>query len=1346
MDDSFSNLTTKELQKILKERGLPYSYRLKSDLVSRLVESMPKSTDIEVEKKVEETLENLSEMQNSQAISFKDVEESLESFYGDSKRDVIEWIAEYEDISDMCKWSDIQKYLFARRLLKGAAKLFIESTSNISSWEKLKSVLKEEFGGDIPSINIHQLLSTQKMKEGETCLEFFYKLKQIAKKGKVDDKSLIAYVIAGIPDTILNKTVLFEASTCIELKEKFKVYERMKSQLSTYKQKFGDNGSSKSSTERFIPKRKPEGLVSKRCSNCGSVSHLKDVCPHKEKGARCFACNEFGHIAPNCPAKNQPSSSNSCNRVSLPEMHIVIKCCDTEITALVDTGSDITLMKKCVYDKLQNAAKLSPIGIPLAGFGPSIRKTLGSFNAVIYVNSEMYLINCHIVADSSLNENMLLGKDLLKEAELFIRNGVVNLTKIKTCDDVGKMENVFESMDVVGLIEADKLEFGAHITDPVIRKNLNELISNYSPIKAEKSCVIMKIHLENEIPVHLNPRRLSFAERKIVNTQVEEWLRDGIIENSNSDFASPVVLVKKKDGSNRLCVDYRALNDKIVKDRFPLPVLEDVLERCNNKAKFFSTLDLKNGFFHVDIHEDSRRYTSFVTPDGQYQFLKAPFGLCNSPSVFMRFISTVFYELIRQNIVIIYLDDIIVPARTELESLEMLRLVFDVAQRNGLVIKFKKCTFISSRVEFLGHIIEDGGVKPSLQKTQAIKHFPVPKNVKQVQSFLGLAGFFRKFIQNFSIISKPLSDLTRNDVKFTFGALQNASFEELKNKLCNEPVLKLFCPELETELHTDASKDGFGSCLLQKHNDKFHPVFYISFKTTPAESRYSSYELEVLAIIRSLKKLRVYLFGIKFKIFTDCEAFNLTMKKRDILPKVTRWALYIKEFTCTIHHRRGSSMRHVDALSRYPVVLTVDCTILEKLRKSQNDDPHCQLIKKILIDGGEHKTYVLRSNMLYRFAEGRYLLVVPKGMQTNIIRNIHEHGHINSRKVEAIVRQEYDIDKLGKKINDIISNCVQCILVSRKAGKQEGLLFPIEKIDIPLHTYHVDHLGPLPSTAKCYKHLFVIIDAFTKFVWLYPVKSTTTAEVLKKLEIQREIFGNPYRIISDKGSAFTANDFQDYCNNQKITHVQTTTGIPRGNGQVERINGIIIPVLAKLSIADPLKWYKHVATVQRFINSTTSRSTNRSPFELLFGVSMRNPEDYNLNEILEEEIINEFQTARQSVRKDAKEQILKMQMENRKTYDKKRKEARQYNVDDLVAIQRTQFGTGLKLQPKFLGPYRVSKVNRNNRYEVKKVNQNDEGPIRTSTAADYMKPWSSYESNEESSGSDEESERPNVGT
>ncbi|GFX44876.1 transposon Tf2-9 polyprotein [Trichonephila clavipes] len=396
------------------------------------------------------------------------------------------------------------------------------------------------------------------------------------------------------------------------------------------------------------------------------------------------------------------------------------------------------------------------------------------------------------------------------------------------------------------------------------------------------------------------------------------------------------------------------------------------------------------------------------------------------------------------------------------------------------------------------------------------------------------------------------------------------------------PILHIYKYGRKTELHTDACKQGYGAILLQE-----------------AEEKYDSYELEVLAIINALQKFRVYLLGQHFKIVTDCSAFQKTMqKKEDLITRIARWALQLEEFDYEIEHRAGSRMKHVDALSRYPVMVVCNDTLTSKLKKAQEEDDNIQTLKSLL-EKQESEEFFERNGTLYKYLNGRELIVTPKAMEAELIKLIHENGHFLIGKTEEIVKQEFFIPNLTNVVKKVIVNCVPCILANKKTVKKEGFLNPISKESIPLSTYQFDFIGPLPSTNKSYQHIFTVVDAFTKFTWLYPVKTVSAECALEKLKQQQK---KPLN----------------------IQHLQIATGVPRGNGQVERIHRTLIPVLAKQSLDDSTKWYKYVDRLQRILNSTICHSTKWTPFELLVGTKMRNKEDILIKDLLLEEMAKEL--------------------------------------------------------------------------------------------------------------------------
>lgn len=1002
-------------------------------------------------------------------------------------------------------------------------------------------------------------------------------------------------------------------------------------------------------------------------------------------------------------------SMDNVNKAKLKKPMKLVKINEIMEHSLIDSGSDVNLISSDFCETL-NLVVIHDTKMCFSGLGKVKVQALGMLTCNIVIDDNVYNVLFYVVPSYAIPYKLILGQEFLKNVFVVMDGGSVCVRK--NSDDWLREINCFVSdYDILG-----------HITNEELRCELKQCIDNYTPLKIKEAPLKLKFVLKDDVPIAQRPRRVSLKEQIEVERQVEEWLHDGIIEVSYSDYSSPLVLVKKKDGSTRICVDYRLLNRKIIRDAYPLPIIEDCIDKLA-KAKIYCVLDLKNGFFHLKVSEECIKYTSFVSHHGQFHFLRAPFGLSVCPQFFMRYVSIIFRDLISRGILQIFIDDIVISAENEYEALERLKEVLKIASEYGLQINWKKAQLLCKRITYLGYVIEGGSIRPSKEKVEAVMKYPEPRTIKQLHSFIGLASYFRKFIPNFAIIARPLTELLKKGNDFVFDVLQRQAFMILKEKLSCDPVLKIFRPEYATELHTDASSYGYSAILMQLSPDdnELHPVYYMSRKTTDVESRYSSYELEALAIIEGIKKFRHYLFGIKFKIVTDCKAFQMTMDKKNLAmsPRVARWVLFLQDYDYQIEHREGTKMKHVDALSRQPYVCIIN-DVHENIRQAQMLDEGLKAIMEILKDR-PYGNYMIDNNLLYIGDDKR--LVIPRNMERDIIQKVHSKGHFSIKKMKELINKDYYIKGLDKKIEDFILTCIPCLLATKKEGKQEGFLNPIEKESIPLMTIHLDHVGPLTQTSKQYNYILTVVDAFTKFVWLFPTKSTSSKETLNKLQVHQQTFGNPQRIITDRGTAFTSGEFAEYCKEENIQHLTITTGVPRGNGQVERIHRIIIPLLTKLCLENSGQWYKHVSRVQRAINSTFQRSIKTTPFELLIGTKMRTQEDIEIQELLQEEERQQFNEDRESYRKQAKEQILKIQDENVRDYNKKRKESSKYEIGDVVATKRTQFGTGLKLKPKYLGPYRVIKVKRNDRYDLEKIDSTAEGPGRTSSSADHMKRW-----------------------
>lgn len=855
--------------------------------------------------------------------------------------------------------------------------------------------------------------------------------------------------------------------------------------------------------------------------------------------------------------------------------------------------------------------------------------------------------------------------------------------------------------------------------------------------------VEMKIDLIDNKPIVYRPYRLSHFEREQVRETIDELLQNDIIQESKSDYSSPILMVKKKTGEQRLCVDFRALNNKTVKDRFPLPLIDDQISNLSGNH-FFTTLDLASGYYQIPMAEDSKHLTGFVTPDGHYEFKRMPFGLANAPAVFQRMVNKILGNR-RFEYALAYLDDVLIPSKSVDEMFERLEDVLQLFREYGLTLKLTKCRFFDTTVSYLGYDISSEGVQPGEAKVLAVQEFPKPQNIHEIRQFLGLTGYFRKFIQGYGEIARPLTSLLKKEAVWQWSDTEDRAFSLLKQRLVARPLLALYDPTLETELHTDASSLGIGGILLQWQRDirVLKPVAYYSRQTTPEERHLHSYELETLAVVCALKKFRVYLLGLHFKVFTDCAALRTTLTKRDLVPRIARWWLQIGEYTFDIEYRPGVQMSHVDALSRNTKLveepddnnLSVSIYSIEKenwILSLQLADPEISRITKILKPDDDQecrdirKNYVIKNHSVYRKVDDKLCLVVPRSARWQICRANHDEiGHHGYSKTLEKIQEQYWFPKLRKFVKKYVGACLECAYGKDNAAKQKsGYLYPIEKVKVPFHTIHLDHLGPFVRSKEGNTHILTVVDAFTKYVFVRPVKDLKTKSTVKILEKIFYDFGVPARIVSDRGTSFTSTTFKSFCDSHGIKHILNAVACPRANGQAERYNQTILNSLStQNAFGHERDWDKCLGKIQWGINNTVNASTQQTATEAMFGVKMRDDLSNKLN--LEPNTNN---PDLQEIRERIGDNIQKQQAKSKERHDANRVPATKYKVGDLVKISRNNFDNNkksTKLLSKFVGPYKITEVMGNDRYRITDVPGfiKKGKPYKTVIAADRIRPW-----------------------
>ena len=438
------------------------------------------------------------------------------------------------------------------------------------------------------------------------------------------------------------------------------------------------------------------------------------------------------------------------------------------------------------------------------------------------------------------------------------------------------------------------------------------------PDKSEKfgctNLIKFRITLRKDShPIKARPYRSNPRLRKEITRQVQDMMNDDIIRPSTSSYVSPVLLVEKADGSLRFVTDFRRMNaENIVPEPAILPRIDCSLESIgSSKATLFSTLDMLKGYWQIPIEESSKQYTAFITHDGVFEYNRMPFGLANSPACFVRLMTRVLHGLIWESC-LVYIDDIIVFSKDFPQHLARLRSVFDRIRGANLKLKPTKCSFLRAEIKFLGHIISASGIRPLPDKIKSIENFPVPQSVKEVQAFLGLVGYYRKFIKDFAAIAGPLHDLTKKKTTFNWTQLQQDAFNTLRTALLTPPILAYPDYERPYILETDASAYAVGYVLSQEHQGIVRPIAYSGKRLNGAQVNYSTTEKEALAVVQAFQQFDSFLRGNTVRVITDHVALKWLLTQKSPRGRIARWIAYLQLFTYTIEHRSGSKHQNAE--------------------------------------------------------------------------------------------------------------------------------------------------------------------------------------------------------------------------------------------------------------------------------------------------------------------------------------------------------------------------------------------------------------------------------------------------
>ena len=758
-------------------------------------------------------------------------------------------------------------------------------------------------------------------------------------------------------------------------------------------------------------------------------------------------------------------------------------------------------------------------------------------------------------------------------------------------------------------------------------------------------------------PIKQPVRRLPWAQTEIADKEVEKMLAQGTIEPSSSPWASPIVLVTKKDGSTRFCVDYRKLNSITKKDAYPLPNIQEAIDTLHG-SHWFSTLDLASGYWQVEMDEHDKAKTAFSTRKGLYQFNVMPFGLCNAPATFERLMESVLCGL-NWETCLVYIDDIIVFGRTFEESLENLRKVFDRLRQANLKLKPKKCNLFQRKVKYLGHVVSGEGVQCDPEKIDKVLNWPGPKRVKDVRSFLGFASYYRKFIPDFSTIAAPLTALTKKVTRkngFHWNPSAEAAFQKLKIALTSTPILAYPSRNDRFILDTDASGVGMGGVLSQLQDGEERVVAYASKTFNKAQQQYCTTRRELLAMVEMISHFRHYLWGRNFLLRTDHASLKWLINFKKPEGILARWLAALSTYDFEIEHRPGNKHQNADGLSRQcryckkdrccdlnsEVIHAIDSASSESddpnwmgswsvdhLRNEQTKDPAIHKIRDLLekdppirpkwseVEGESPDFKALwiqwsklkvQHNVLYRQIQLESQvavttqLVLPKNLRKEVLNELHNKrtaGHLGIKRTADRVRQRFYWPGFRVDVKRWCKLCLDCEARKPRVGPRHAPLKQFQA-GAPLEKIGMDILGPIPETERGNKYILVISDYFSKWTAAYALPDQTAFTVAEAfLQNFVALFGAPKQLHTDQGRDFESRLFKQLCTTLGIEKTRTSPYHPRSDGLVERFNKTVANMLSAYSNENQDNWDDHLPYVMMAYRASVHESTKCTP-NLLF--------------------------------------------------------------------------------------------------------------------------------------------------
>ena len=824
-------------------------------------------------------------------------------------------------------------------------------------------------------------------------------------------------------------------------------------------------------------------------------------------------------------------------------------------------------------------------------------------------------------------------------------------------------------------------------------------------------------------PMSKAPYRMSPSELKELKVQLQDLLDKGFIRPSVSPWGAPVLFVRKKDGTMRLCIDYRELNKVTIKNKYPLPRVDDLFDQLQG-AQVFSKIDLRSGYHQLKVRASDIEKTAFRTRYGHYEFLVMPFGVTNAPAAFMDLMNRVFKPFLDE-FVIVFIDDILVYSKSFAEHEQHLRMVLQTLRNKRLYAKLKKCEFWLSSVTFLGHIISVDGVSVDPHKIEAIVNWPRPTNVTEVRSFMGLAGYYRRFVKDFSRIAIPLTQLTRKNVPFEWNEKREKSFQVLKKRLVSAPILTLPSGTDGFTIYSDASHRGLG-CVLMQHGKV---IAYASRQLRPHEKNYPTHDLELAAVVFALKIWRHYLYGVTCEIFTDHKSLKYLFTQKELNMRQRRWLELIKDYDIIIQYHPGKANVVADALSRKSTAnlaclvtsqaplfveleraeieivapdanaiftaMIAQPTLMEVVKLRQPEDPYLWKIYEEMIENPK-PDFTLQDGAL-KF-QGRLCVPDIPEIRRQVLEEAHSTKftmHPGGTKMYKDLKETFWWPGMKKEIAEFVSQCLPCQQVKAEHQKPAG---PLQSLPIPEWKWEhitMDFVVGLPNSPRGCNAIWVIVDRLTKSAHFLPVKTTYSLSKYANLYIAEiiRLHGMPVSIVSDRDPRFVSK-FWKSLQRAFGTELNFSTAFhPQTDGQSERTIQTLEDMLRLCVLDFQGNWETHLPLVEFAYNNSFHASIGMAPYEALYGRKCRSPVCWT--EVGERQILGPEIVQLTTDKIKVIQQRLRTAQSRQKSYADIRRRELEFEEGDHVFLKVSpskgvhRFGKRGKLKPRYIGPFEV---------------------------------------------------------